>query len=298
MPAAALLAIPALAQAVFGTWQTLNAIKQAKRNVRPEYGQWGLDTARGNLDILNNTMGLPSAALNMLYNRNGQATSQGIDAILANGGNSNMIAGLIGNQFAANENIGLQDAMIRKQDIGNILNARTNVSNEQDKLFQLNQLNPWKDKALAIYLQKNAGIQNIGGAFNAASSAFATGATNKLADSLMKMAAGDGSMDAGGTAPGGSVTTPGSGVNINKIYQQFYGNRQSPFINPNNMTIGNIGQAPQYNFNNTMPFNMNNAYPFFNPSAVSLATSGLPPGVHGTPFDLNYGYGGNFNWMN
>lgn len=278
------LLIPALAQAVFGTWQTLNAIKQDKKNVRPPYGNWGLDTARGNLDILNNTMGLPPAALNMLYNRNGQATSQGIDAILANGGNANQIAGLVGNEYAANENVGLQDAMQRKQDIGNILLARQNVSNEQDKLFQLNQLNPWKDKALAIYLQKQAGLQNIGGSLNAVSAGLATGATNKLAEAIMKMSEGGGNFDAGTSDAGGSVSTPGSGVNINKIYQQLYGNRQSPFINPSNMTIGNIGQAPQYNFNNTLPFNMNNQsyfnqYPYFNPSAVSMFNN---------PYALNF----------
>jgi hypothetical protein len=192
------------AQALLGGFQYLNAINQAKKNIRPTYS---IDPSyQYNVDILKNTMGLPQSALDLYYKNIGQNTNQGINGILSSGGNANQIASLVNGQNQNYENIAVQDALQRKQDINGILGAQTALAEQKDKAWQLNFFDPYKDRAQAISAEKTAGLNNIFGGLNSVSGAFANDATSKLAD---------------------SITTPNSGVNIHQI-MQFLKDSQSP----------------------------------------------------------------------
>lgn len=271
-----LAAIPLAAQAIFGTFQYLSAVKNARKNLRPEYE---IDpTFQQNIDFLKNTMGLPQSALELYYNRVGHGTSQGIEALLASGGNANQIATILGNQNRSFQEIALQDALQKKQDIGGIINANLMLAGEKDKAFQINEYAPYSDKAQALSAQKSAGLQNIGGAITGFSSALANNETNKLAEKLLAM--GTDAQKLGTTGEVQTITTPNEGVNINKIMQSLMPNR-SPFFNQNQMSLGNIPAAPQINFNQPAPFNPFNQnlyfgqqspmnFSTFNPNQLSL----------------------------
>lgn len=176
------LAIP---QAIFGTFQYLNAVNQAKKNIRPTYN---IDPAYQNqIDLLTANYGLPQSALSNFYNQAGQGATQGINAILANGGNPNMIADLINKQNQNFQDVLVKDALQKKSDLTGITAAQLQLAEQKDKEFQINKFAPYADKAQAIAQQKNAGLQNITGAFNTASSGIGNALTaglynNKVTD--------------------------------------------------------------------------------------------------------------------
>lgn len=247
--------IGAAGQATLGTFQYLNAIKQAQKNIRPLYS---IDPSyKSNVDILTNTLGLPQSALDLYYRNIGQNTNQGISAILSSGGNANQISSLVGNQNASFENIAVSDALQRKNDTGGLIAARLALAEQNDKKWQLNIFDPYKDKAQAIASEKAAGLQNLTGAINSLSGGLANSATSNLAD---------------------NITTPDSGVNTNAIMEalksaRYAGNatNQPPYQlglppqttqNPN--SYGQPTAQPQFSVNPQIPnYNSNvSQYPF------------------------------------
>lgn len=235
-------------QKFMGVLQLGLAMIEARKNKKPIYQ---IDPAfQYNIDILKNTMGLPQSALNLYYNSIGKSTNQGINAILGAGGNANQISSLVGNQNQQFQQIAVQDALQKKQDIGGILAAQLALAGEKDKQWQINEYSTWADKAQAIAAQKAAGWRNIGGSANASSGALANTATMKLADDL----SGQGTQQ--------PITTPNSGVNTNWLNSWLQQNSpQLNFGQPNN----------QFNFQppQGLPFQQGNnfqQYPnFYNP---------------------------------
>lgn len=257
------------ASAAVGTYRYFHAKKQAKKNVRPEYM---IDPIyQQNLDTLEGTMGLPPSALEMYYRNAGQAGTAGLSALTQTGGNANQIAQLINNQQRNYQDVLAQDALVAKQDILGINNARLMLAEQNDKNFQLNQLNPYKDRAQAFAAEQAGAYQQIGNALNSASSRVASYNTEQL----IKKYGDAGGFDAAKLAAMGgdtsATTTPNSGVNIYKIYQDLYGNQnQSPFMNQNNMTIANAWGTPQQNQLQQYNPNYFNQSSYFNPSMVNL----------------------------
>lgn len=253
----------ASASATIGAYRYFRGKSQAKKNIRPEFQ---LDPQyQENIDILTNTMGLPQSALDLYYRSVGQNTNQGINAILGAGGNGNQISNLVGDRNQQFQQIAMMDALQKKQDIMGIINARQMLANQKDTRWQLNQFNPYKDKAQALALEQQAGFAQIGGALNSASAAFANNATSKLADSL-------GETNTTPTLPptlGGVTntnptlppTTPNSGVNTNQLFQQFQ-QLQVP------LNFGQQGQ--QFNFQQSVPLPFS---PQFQPQQQLFAPS-------------------------
>lgn len=303
------MGIPVAAQAILGAWQTLNAVKQAKKNQRPFYN---IDpTFQQNIDILSNTMGLPQETMNLLFNRIGQGTSQGIDAILGAGGNPNQVATILNNQNRSLQDVSSADALQRKQDLNNLINARLMLAGERDKAFQINEYAPFADKAAAISMQKQAGLQNIGGAFNSASGMFANKATMDLAEQLFNLNPANQQRTGGATgAMSGALagaTTPNSGVNVNKIYQDMFppmtfnttppsfsfSNNQNALgmFNPNAMSISNLPQAPQIPFGAPPPFQPFNNSLYFSPNQQPINLSSFNPSqlsLYNNPYSFSF----------
>lgn len=233
----------ALPQAIFGTWQYLNAVKQAKNNVRPEYN---IDPAFQNqIDLLTANYGLPQSALASFYNQAGQGATQGINAILSAGGNPNMIAGLINQQNRNFQDVLVKDALAKKADLTGIINAQLQLAGEKDKAFQINKFAPYADSAQAIAQQKNAGLQNITGAFNTASSGIGNALTAGLYDSKITDTT--------------KITPTTTGVDYSQIIKMLPQN-QSGFQNysqpASNMNLGmnnfSSYNLPNYYFNTPM----------------------------------------------
>lgn len=247
------LGIAAL-QAGLGTFQYLNAIKQAKNNTRPFYS---IDPAyQNNINLLTNNLGLPSSALDLFYKNIGQNTSNGINAILANGGNGNQIAGVLGNQNQNYEKLAIDDTLQRKQDLAGIIAARLQLAEQRDKAFQINQYAPYADRAAAISNQKAAGIQNIFGGLNSVSGGLANNAISKLGQPN-NTGAKYGSIGSVST-----ISTPNSGVNTNQIamnlYQQWLQQRQQPLYNGMPNTQLSLPMNNFTNYNYPLPLNLGN----------------------------------------
>lgn len=239
-PLALLQAGLAVPQAIFGTWQYLNAVKQAKNNVRPEYN---IDPAYQNqIDLLTANYGLPQSALNSYYNQAGQGATQGIGAILSNGGNGNMIADLVGQQNRNFQDVLVKDALAKKSDLSGIIGAQIALADQKDKAFQINEYAPFADKSQAIAQQKNAGLQNINSFFNTASSSVANGLTGGLYDQKVTDTT--------------KITPTSSGVDYSQIIKMLPQNQtgfqnysgQVPNMNLGGNNFMNYG-LPNYSFN-------------------------------------------------
>lgn len=231
------LAIP---QGIFGTVQYLNAVNQAKSNVRPTYN---IDPAYQNqIDLLTANYGLPQSALNSYYNQAGQGATQGLSAIMANGGNPNMIADLINKQNQNFQDVMVKDALAKKADLSGIIGAQMDLAEQNDKAFQINKFAPFADKSQAIAQQKAAGLSNINSFFNTLSSSVANGMTGGLYDQKVTDTT--------------KITPTTSGVDYSQIIKMLPQN-QSGFQNYSqsapNMNLGgnnfmNYG-LPNYSFN-------------------------------------------------
>lgn len=276
------------ASAGLGAYQYLHGKKQAKRNVRPMYN---IDPAyQSNIDVLKNTIGLPSSALEF-YNRNiGQNTNQNLNAILSLGGTSNDVASLYGNQDEAFERVLIQDALQTKSDLGGINNAKLELAEQRDKQFSLNLFDPYKDKAQAAAEEKNAGIQNIFGGLNTVAGGLANRATLKLAESI----------NAAGKEEGVTDTAPNEGVDLHLLYKKWQDSQkpawqQTKFYDsiPNNsqLNFGDQGSsmfAPDKRANNffgqnPLPLNMGGNQP------PSLANPSSNLSLSNSPYNLNFG---------
>lgn len=181
MPPVALLSmLAALPQAGIGIVQYLNAIKNAKKNVRPTYKiDPSYQTA---IDTLESNQGLPQSAISQYSQNANNGLTQGISAIEQTGGNGNQISGFVNDADRNFQKVLVQDALTKKNDIGGILTAMNSLAEQKDKAFQINEYSPFADRATAIAQEKNAGLQNIFGSLNSISGGLANAATSKISD--------------------------------------------------------------------------------------------------------------------
>lgn len=157
--------IVGIVQAVKGTVRGVKnyhqAVKGIRANIRPIYE---IDPIyQQNIDLIKANMGLPAEALNLFYNRAGQGTAAGINAVNASGGNPNNIATILNNQSRQFQDVLVQDALARKADLNALMQANLNLAEQHDKDFQINKYAPFADKATALAQQKLAAEQEWGG---------------------------------------------------------------------------------------------------------------------------------------
>lgn len=152
-----------VANSLFGAFQLMRGLSQANRNKRPEYN---IPQEIG--QNLNQAQMLAQQGLPMeQYNR----AMANIDRNAAFGlrGMSDRRGGLVGladlNQTTndAYNNLAMQDAQARMNNIAQLYNARSTMANYRDKAFEINQMQPYLQQAQAAQGMQGAGLQNIMG---------------------------------------------------------------------------------------------------------------------------------------
>lgn len=231
------------------------ALKGIRKNIRPIYQ---IDPLyQQNIDLIKSNMGLPQEALDLYYNRVGQGAAAGISAINQGGGNPNNIAELVNNENRQFNEVLVQDALARKNDLNALMQANLQLAEQHDKDFQINKYAPFADKATALARQKLAAEQewggqqiNVQGIVGSAENAF--GNTEKVAQP--------------------TTTTPTSGVNYAEIARSVPNNGFSYYQQPApqmNLGANNSAYGLQTNYSLYAPLFGNNTNTY-NPYAFNV----------------------------
>lgn len=148
------------AEWAYGAYQKQKAIEAAKKNIRPTYQTPQSENDLGNLVMAQGGQGLSAGARQIYQNDANNGLSATLAAINRGDGDPNAAAGVYGNYEQGINHLALLDDAQRMKHMDNIAGwYQRNTANE-DKKWQLNQFDPYKDKAQAIANQTQA-AQNM-----------------------------------------------------------------------------------------------------------------------------------------
>lgn len=150
-----------LANSLFGGFQLLRGLSQAKRNQRPEYNipqeiQQNLNQAQ-----LYAQQGLPMDVYNRAAGNIDRNAAFGLRSL---GDRRSGIAGVSALNQSTNDaysNLAMQDAQARMNNLAQLYNARNTMAGYRDKAFDLNKMQPFIQRAQEAQALQGAGLQNI-----------------------------------------------------------------------------------------------------------------------------------------
>lgn len=150
-----------LANSLFGGFQLLRGLSQAKRNQRPEYNipqeiQQNLNQAQ-----LYAQQGLPMDVYNRAAGNIDRNAAFGLRSL---GDRRSGIAGVSALNQSTNDaysNLAMQDAQARMNNLAQLYNARGTMAGYRDKAFEINQMQPFMQRAQEAQALQGAGLQNI-----------------------------------------------------------------------------------------------------------------------------------------
>lgn len=150
------------AQTVVGLINAGKAKREAKKleNSRPEYD---VNPLYGqNLDLAESEVGGLSARGEQAYNQlNDKQFSSSLDAILKSGGSANNISTWYGSGEEGRLKLAQLNDELRMNQIRNVIAARTQVADQDDKAWQWNTQAPWLDKSQATAEARKGADQMI-----------------------------------------------------------------------------------------------------------------------------------------
>lgn len=186
MPAGGLLTAGSLAvglgEAIYGGIQSKKINNQLAANAaaRPKYQ---IPQEENNIESLAESrggQGISDAAMTANQNQSNQNTAAALAAIKQSGDTSN-IGAITGAADNASNQQAIYNDQARMQNLNNLQGAYARMSANKDKQFQVNELDPWKDKQQFLSTQL-AGAKNTE---QAGINTAASGAMN-LGSSLLK----------------------------------------------------------------------------------------------------------------
>jgi hypothetical protein len=148
--------------AAYGVVKGAKAKKEAKRLAasRPEekaspYLDDQLSLAKSEL-----SNGMSGAAENAYEQGLSRDVSGSLDAILKGGGDVNNVAEIFDRSAVGRQRLALMKENLRLSQIGNLVNAQNAYGNQQQQMFQFNEVAPWMDAARAT-AQARQGAENM-----------------------------------------------------------------------------------------------------------------------------------------
>ena len=172
-----------------GTYQRHKAEQAARNNVRPTYETPGSEQYLTDLIQSQGNTGMSDASRAAYLNDAQGGLSATTSAILKGGGDPNAIGNAYSGYNKGISQMALYDDSQRMQHLNAVAQNYARQSANQDKLFQLNKFDPYKDKAQAIAQQlagaqnmQNAGMNTFFGGLGSAGKAIASDNKLKLAD--------------------------------------------------------------------------------------------------------------------
>lgn len=153
-----------LAQGGMGIYQAMKGFNMGKNLQRPEYqipeeAQQALSSAE-----VQALEGLPAQQVQNLTQNIQRSTSTGLNQLSDRKAGLAGIPSVVQSEQDSMNNLMAQDAQQRMQNMQNLQQQRGIMSEYRDKIYQLNQLDPYFAQAQAAQSMKGAGFQNIYGA--------------------------------------------------------------------------------------------------------------------------------------
>lgn len=161
----------------YGLYEQNKARKAAAANIMPQYQIPGEEFQNLSLAESQAGQGMSAASRQQLYQNTANTQGQSIDAILRGGGDANSISNLASNTQNQLNNTAIYDDKARLANLQNLQSARARVSASRDKAYQVNQYQPWANRAQAIS-QQLQGSQNM---INSGINTFSQGLTAGIA---------------------------------------------------------------------------------------------------------------------
>jgi hypothetical protein len=162
----------------YGASQKKKYQREADANKMPEYqiNQEERDMMRQAETMAG--QGMSDADREAMRSNTDRAMGTSIDAILRGGGNPNAIASLAGNFQNQINQMAVYEDQARLKNLENLQNQRARMSANRDKAYQINQYQPWANRAQAIN-QQLMGAQNMmQGGFNTMAGGLLQGISN------------------------------------------------------------------------------------------------------------------------
>lgn len=122
--------------------------------------------------------GMSDASREAMRSNTDRAMGTSIDAILKGGGNPNAIASLAGNFQNQINQMAVYEDQARLKNLENLQNQRARMSANRDKAYQINQYQPWANRAQAIDQQLTGAQNMMQGGFNTLSAGVLQGISN------------------------------------------------------------------------------------------------------------------------
>lgn len=144
-----------IGEAIWGSSQKKNYQRQidALAANRPQYQINPEEYDIANLAESRANQGMGAGARQQLQNNTDRTLATSANALLMGGGNANGIGALADrSQQAYNQNA-IYDDQARLASLQNVQNSWARLSADRDKQFELNQLNPYKDRMSALSQQ-------------------------------------------------------------------------------------------------------------------------------------------------
>lgn len=161
--------------------------------------------------------GLTEPAMNYFNKQSQSGLSSGIGTVLQAGGNLNSINNLYDSYNNGQAKIAAEDAQTKNDNIAKYIDANSQLANEKEKQWTLNEYEPYKDRVKSDYQKEGAGDQNTFSGLNDLSNAVTSyGIGSNYGETIPKPASLQAQQDAMpelSTASAG-VTMPGLNNNI------------------------------------------------------------------------------------
>lgn len=165
-------------QAIYGASQKKKAQAAAKANVMPEYNLAPEEAQMLAQAESQAGQGMSDPAREALRANNERILGTGIDAVLRGGGNPNAIGSMVGRAQAGNNQMALYEDQARIQALQRLQAARARMSSNRDKQYQINEYQPWANRAQAINEQLQGGQNMMMGGINTMSQGILGGLSN------------------------------------------------------------------------------------------------------------------------
>lgn len=137
-------------QTAWGAIQKEKARKAAAANTMPEYEINSEEKDMLRLAQSQAGQGMSDAAREAMRSNTDRYLGTGIDAILRGGGNANAISGLAGNVQSQVNQMAVYEDQARLKNLESLQAARARMSANKDKAYQINEYQPWANRAQAI----------------------------------------------------------------------------------------------------------------------------------------------------
>tara|TARA_R100000329_G_scaffold71437_1_gene62260 strand:- start:195 stop:1106 length:912 start_codon:yes stop_codon:yes gene_type:complete len=153
-----------IGQAGFGLYQTIKGAKDAKDNVRPTY-----EIPQSMLDAMDDAermaiRGLPEQTRQNFLQGMVDTRAASFEGLSDRKAGIGAVAGVQQREIAGQQQLAQMDAEQRMRNISALQQMRQQMAQFEDREFDINEMQPYQDRAAAASALQGAGLQNIFGA--------------------------------------------------------------------------------------------------------------------------------------